>query len=268
MDIDLFTWIAQIINFLILVGLLRHFLYGRIVGAIDAREDRIANRWHEAGQEKDKATQEARSYAAKREELEQKQDDILAQAKQDAERQKQQWLQEAREQVDHARDNWHGALRKQQQSFVEDLRRTAATEITSAVRRVLRDIADEDLEQRTLRQFVKQLTRSGEHAGSLKDFLARVGNTVTVNTAFALSQEQQADLRRTIHEVTDKEVDVRFETSPDLVSGVEFRADGRKLAWSIQEYLDGLEERVRRSLEQRTGGQQEAAPPQRQGGGG
>ncbi len=258
MDVDLFTWVAQIINFLILMGLLRHFLYGRIIHAIDQREQRIADRWHEAEEEKDKAARQAESYAVEREELERKQNEIIARAKEDAETQKQQWLQEARAEVDRARDNWQGALEKQQQSFIEDLRRTAATEITDAVRRVLRDIADEDLERRTLRHFMKQLARSGEQAQPLRDFIAAAGQIVTVHTAFDLSQEQQEDLRRTIQEAADEEVDVRFGTAGDLLSGIELRADGRKLAWSIQDYVDGLEERVRRMLEQRTSGQKKA----------
>jgi len=41
MQIDWFTWIAQIINFLILVALLRYFLYGRIVKVIDERQKKL-----------------------------------------------------------------------------------------------------------------------------------------------------------------------------------------------------------------------------------
>jgi hypothetical protein len=42
MLIDWFTVGAQIVNFLILVWLLKHFLYKPILNAIDAREKRIA----------------------------------------------------------------------------------------------------------------------------------------------------------------------------------------------------------------------------------
>ncbi|MCH9698254.1 MAG: F0F1 ATP synthase subunit B, partial [Gammaproteobacteria bacterium] len=42
MLIDWFTVSAQIINFLILVWLLKRFLYQPILNAIDAREQRIA----------------------------------------------------------------------------------------------------------------------------------------------------------------------------------------------------------------------------------
>jgi F-type H+-transporting ATPase subunit b len=44
MLIDWFTVAAQIVNFLVLVALLKHFLWGRLVRAIDEREKRIAGR--------------------------------------------------------------------------------------------------------------------------------------------------------------------------------------------------------------------------------
>ena len=43
MPIDWFTVIAQIINFLILVWLLKRFLYRPILDGIDAREHKIAS---------------------------------------------------------------------------------------------------------------------------------------------------------------------------------------------------------------------------------
>ena len=44
MHIDWFVFAAQIVNFFILVALLKFFLYDRIVKAMDARQARIASR--------------------------------------------------------------------------------------------------------------------------------------------------------------------------------------------------------------------------------
>ena len=43
MLIDWFTVVAQVINFLILMGLLKYFLYNRILGAMDEREQHLAS---------------------------------------------------------------------------------------------------------------------------------------------------------------------------------------------------------------------------------
>ena len=50
MQIDYFTIIAQIINFLILVFLLRHFLYRPVITAMDEREQKMVSRLKDAEQ--------------------------------------------------------------------------------------------------------------------------------------------------------------------------------------------------------------------------
>ena len=57
MLIDWFTVGAQIINFLVLMALLKYFLYDRITGALDAREEKINFRLEEADR-KEKEAQE------------------------------------------------------------------------------------------------------------------------------------------------------------------------------------------------------------------
>jgi len=39
-------------------------------------------------------------------------------------------------------------------------------------------------------------------------------------------------------------VHLRFETAPHLISGIELSTNGRKVAWSIAEYLESLEKGV------------------------
>jgi len=58
MLIDWFTVGAQVLNFLILVWLLKHFLYKPILNAIDAREKRIASELADADAKKSEAQKE------------------------------------------------------------------------------------------------------------------------------------------------------------------------------------------------------------------
>jgi F-type H+-transporting ATPase subunit b len=55
--IDWFTVFAQIVNFIILIFLLKRFLYGPIIAAIDKREENISARITEA-EEKHLAAEE------------------------------------------------------------------------------------------------------------------------------------------------------------------------------------------------------------------
>ena len=78
MLIDWFTTVAQIINFLILIALLRYFLYRPIVSAMEKREKAVADRWHEAEQQRDQARAEAELQRKKNQELEEQPEQLIA----------------------------------------------------------------------------------------------------------------------------------------------------------------------------------------------
>ena len=48
------------------------------------------------------------------------------------------------------------------------------------------------------------------------------------------------------------ETQTRFETSPDLVSGIELTANGQKVAWSIADYLTSLEKGIDELLKEQS----------------
>jgi F-type H+-transporting ATPase subunit b len=64
---------------------------------------------------------------------------------------------------------------------------------------------------------------------------------VPVRSAFELPREQQAAIRKALNETFSADIPVQFETVPELVSGIELSANGRKVAWSIAGYLATLE---------------------------
>jgi F-type H+-transporting ATPase subunit b len=62
MQIDWLTVIAQIVNFLILVWLLKRFLYHPVITAMDRREQRIAERLQLAEQREQAAIESRQDY--------------------------------------------------------------------------------------------------------------------------------------------------------------------------------------------------------------
>jgi len=78
--------------------------------------------------------------------------------------------------------------------------------------------------------------------------LARALNTasapVLVRSAFELPTEQRAAIQQALNETFSAEIQVRFETAPDVISGIELTTNGQKVAWSITDYLASLEKSV------------------------
>jgi F-type H+-transporting ATPase subunit b len=146
--IDWFTVSAQIINFLILVFLLKKFLYGPIIRAMDKREEKIAGRLNDAGQKQEEAQKEIKRYRKKNEDFESQRAEMLAEAKTAAEQQEKQLIAMARKEIDDVRARWLEAVSQEKEAFLGNLRKKMAAEIYSIARKVFTDLADMSLDYR------------------------------------------------------------------------------------------------------------------------
>jgi F-type H+-transporting ATPase subunit b len=72
-----------------------------------------------------------------------------------------------------------------------------------------------------------------------------------VRSAFDLPEEQRAAIQNALNETFSAKIRVRFETAPDLVSGIELTTNGQKVAWSIADYLASLEKGVEELLKEK-----------------
>src|SRR5450432_4559380 len=100
MLIDWFTVGAQALNFIILVWLLKHFLYKPILNAVDARERRIAAELADADAKKAEAQKERDEFQHKNEEFDQQRAALLSKATDEAKAERQRLLDEARRAAD------------------------------------------------------------------------------------------------------------------------------------------------------------------------
>jgi F-type H+-transporting ATPase subunit b len=254
-QIDWFTTIAQIVNFLILVVLLHRFLYGPIVRLTDKREELIASRLREAGKKEEEAARESRSFRDKQRELESQRDDLIHQAEEEAQTRRRQLMEEARQDVRDARERWRSGLTHDQRSFLRELRQRAAEETVGIARRALADLADEELENRIVAVFINLLgDMTEEHLALVADSIRDTGGQVTVRSAFPLSEGRRGDIMDALkdHLVGEDAPRAGFTVSSQLVCGIELIVDGHRLGWSIDHYLESFEESLRDKLEEET----------------
>lgn len=265
MEIDLFTFIAQIINFLILVFLLRQLLYKRVVRAMDEREERIQSRLQEAEEKQEKADKEAETYRKKQHDLEQKKEDIINQAEKEADERKQGLMKRARKQVDADKQKWRDALQKQKDMFMNNLRETAGRQIYTAVRKVLNDLADEQLESQIIQFFIKRIKNlDKDRKQALRSELKDSSGKIKVITAFEMNKKFKDSLQKAVDDLVNRDVTVEFDINNELVCGVELHARDQTVAWSIDSYLSELEERLSREIENNLPRESEEKDPQKE----
>jgi F-type H+-transporting ATPase subunit b len=247
--IDWFTVGAQIINFLVLVGLLKYFLYGRIVRAMREREEKIAARLAEAEAREQEAGQELESYQLKNQELSRQRDQMLARAREEAEAERKKLLHEARQDVDRAKSRWYEAVEREKEAFLADLRQRASHQVFAIARLALADLASADLEERIIQAFSQRLEDLDEDKRQTLRASLRADQGVVITSAFDLPETAKTRIAEILQKHTDNGVKLDYRTSPAVISGIELRVSGYKVAWSLNDYLETLEEDLQETLE-------------------
>ncbi len=264
MLIDWFTVGAQALNFLVLVWLLKHFLYKPILKAIDAREKLIAEKLAGAEAKMVEATKERDEFKQKNDELDQRRAALLSDMETEIKTERQRLLDEARK----AADAW--AAKRQESTKIDAQNLNLAIghqmqqEVFAVARRALKDLSTSNLEQGVGTLFIQRVRDLDEKRKEvLAEALKTASGPAILRSAFELSAEQRATMQDALNVALSADITITYEVTPELISGIEFVTNGQKISWSIAEYLTSLENSVDDLLKRQTTHQarHEAKPP-------
>jgi F-type H+-transporting ATPase subunit b len=245
MLIDWFTVGAQALNFLILVWMMKHFLYKPILNAIDVREKLVAAELADAAGKKAEAQKDRDEFKKKNEEFDEQRAALLNKATDEAKAERQRLLDEAAKAADALSTKRREALTNEVNSLDGAITRRMQQEVFAIARKALTDLATSSLEERMGEVFTRRLRELDCKA---KECVAGALNSTSepalIRSTFDLPPEQRAAVQNALNETFSADVHIRFETTPDLISGIELSANGQKIGWSIADYLVSMEKGV------------------------
>ena len=245
MLIDWFTVGAQALNFLILVWLMKRFLYKPILDAISARELLVAEQLAEASAKMDEAQDQRDEFARKNEDFDREHAALIARATDEAEAERRRLLDEGRKTAEAQSARRREGLANDARNLNRAIRRRTQQEVFSIARKALTDLAAASLEERMAEVFIGRLrAMDGDAKAAFAKAFTTAPGSALVRSAFELPDGQRAAIQKAVAETFSGDIELRFETAPDLVGGIELAANGQKIAWSISDYLASLEETI------------------------
>jgi F-type H+-transporting ATPase subunit b len=251
--IDWFTVVAQILNFLILVALLKYFLYDRIIRAMDQRKEKIRSRLEEAERQAQQAKEEKDTYQRKSREIDAKEHEFLSEAKKKADDKKKELTQKAKKEVEELRTRWKYSLQKEKESSLRDLQQALAKEVYTVARRAMKDLADTGVDQRATEVFLDRIRNlKPETRSKVLEALRDSDYHASVRSSFEIPSELRENISSTLQEELETDLALEFETKPEIGFGIELRTQGWKIAWHAEDYLAALEEETLESLSRYT----------------
>jgi F-type H+-transporting ATPase subunit b len=244
MLIDWFTVGAQVLNFVILVWLLKRFLYKPILSAIDAREKRIAAELADADAKKAEAQKERDDFESKNKVFDGQRAALMAKAEADAKAERERLFDGARKAAEGLRAKQEDAMRNDRARLGAEITRLAKDEVFEIARKALADLATVSLEERMGEVFTRRLREMDARSKlALAGALRASSEPAVVRSMFDLGAAQRAAIQNALNEDFSAEIRVRFETAKDAVCGIELTANGQKVAWNIGDYLASLEQK-------------------------
>ena len=246
MEIDWVTVIAQIVNFLVLVWLLKHFLYKPIIDAMDRRQKSIADNINDAKDREHNAQLTMQDYESIIATLDQDKAKLLQEAEAAAKEKRLTLVEEARKDVQQQKDSWQKELHQEKNDYLKDLRKTTVKAIQDTGRRVFGDLSDTSLEDQIIVVFLKRLHDLDEEL--LKNLKDSTGD-IHIVSAFELTTTIKQKITLAIHEIINDSANVNYKVSSDLLCGISLDTGGYQVGWNIDEYLKNFDQRLLETLD-------------------
>ena len=246
MSVDWFTVASQIINFFILVWLLKKFLYRPILTAMENRQQKVKSELEQAANLTKSAEEEKKQYLALQVEAKGLVERQLSQAHQDAEQLRKNLFQTTKAEVEAAHVRWQNELEREKELFGKQASAQVSVQFQCLAKRAFRDLADENLEAHIVGRFCALISSGTTET----DFLRHLQNNdeLQVFTAFPLSKDSKEEIKQVLRERLGGQPLFQFREEPTLIAGILLLSKDHKLEWNIRQYLDDFQAEMEKTL--------------------
>jgi F-type H+-transporting ATPase subunit b len=177
---------------------------------------------------------------------------MLATAREETQNIRRELLKKAADEVNVKKAQWNEEIQRQKDAFLNNMRMSAGKEIYAVARRVLADLANEELESHIMETFISKLRKmDDDEKRKMMEFLKKKEDIV-IKSGFSIPESTRQSIHKTLHDQIGDELNISYILLPDLISGIELGASDLRISWSIGSYLDSLEDELSRMFVQIT----------------
>ena len=240
--IDWFTVGAQVLNFVVLVWLMKRFLYQPILRAIAAREQLIASQLATAAEQEAVAVAERADFAEKNRLFDEQRASLLEQVTAEVETERQRLLLSARQAADAISNKRQAALRLAAGNLNQAIAGQVQQEVFAIAAKTLADLTDSSLEERLVAVFIARLKVLENPARQRLVAACTQGNQpAMLCSAMDLPRAQQMELQSALDACCGAPINLQFVTDAAQIAGLQLSCGGQCFAWSIADYLQALQ---------------------------
>lgn len=241
MELNWSTFVLEIINFLVLIWILKRFLYKPVLGVIARRRAEIEKTMTDAEAlqaNAEKMKQQFEGRLAKWDQERQQARDALAREI-DAERARK--MEELQTALEQEREKARVAETRRKTDALHKMEETALAQGARFATRLLEQAAGAETETRLVEMVITELSRlPSERITALRNSYGKAAETIDVVSAFPLADDQRDRLEQALSSIADRNTPVRFDQNNDLLAGVRITVGTWILGANLRDELKGF----------------------------
>lgn len=240
MELNWSTIVLEIINFLVLVWILKHFLYRPVLRVIEQRRAGIEATLNEAKQREEAAEKLRTQFENRLAEWQQDKEAAHDELRDEIQQQRQRAMAELAKSLDAEREK-AAVIEQRRAHELEEERERAALELGARfASRLLESLSDRQLEARIVELFSDELAQlDGTQQQALRR-AAKGDDTIEVQSAFTLDATQRAQLSQALGQTLGHEVRLSFTETPELIAGLHLSLGDWSLGANLRDELEGF----------------------------
>lgn len=222
MEFNWITFLLEIINFLVLVWLLKRFFYHPVLKVIEERQKNIKDSLLEVSQARQEVDQLKQQYANRLNDWEVERENKLQDLQQELTQEYDKRLSLIEQELSKHREKVEFRLKQQAESLQQEAEEQAINNAASFAKQLLVDLAGPELNQSLLQRLVKDFEKLPEEKlRQLRHSWQSLKEPVMVVSAYELTYDHRNKLESLVQKLLgDVSVGWTYEVNKELVAGL------------------------------------------------
>jgi F-type H+-transporting ATPase subunit b len=221
MKFDIWTFVFQVINFLVLLFILKRVLYKPIREIIEKRRSLIQQRIEEAEKTKKEALELKKNYQHEMDKLHELKSQMLEKMNEEVEQERKKLIGRAEEEASRVIEKEKAVFDTEKARYEAEMRNQVIESVSVFAEKLLRGVSNEDLHKAIYKKFLGELRDIAFHTPEVKEKDKPL--PVDLITAYALSEAEIMQFRKSIESLLSQSILLSTIIDASLIAGVKIQ---------------------------------------------
>lgn len=246
MQIDWITFLAEIINLLVLVWLLKRFLYTPINNIIQQRQAEINAQIESANTLHNQAEAEFKTLKSEKDAFEKSLQDRRNDLTKELSNERKETLLKIKEEANLLKHQLQSEIKLQNTNLKLELEQFISRDFLHIAGKIITDLTSATPMERVLNLFYEKLIHLTKNDVLKINKAIKNQKLITIYSSDTLSEKHQRDMTHFLRSYFDisPKTKILYQVNSAIILGIEIRIQDIGIDWTIKNYLDELEQRL------------------------